>query len=258
MLSRLYNRFITSVNSIIRHIRGRNAVRCPHVSLESNHKMPDYYDEYLLKHLNKNKINLVDIGAHRGAFVKMIEERIGIANAILVEPIPACFKYLKTEFGSRYTVLNNLILDKSSENVLFHIYDYAETSSILVIKDIEEHSGIEIGLNSDINISSLTLDVLYATHLRNTQIDLLKVDVQGAEHLVLAGAEQALKQTNFAWVEVSFKQLYDNSMLFSDIYNLMVQSGFILLEISPGHRSVAKELLQADALFKNKNIPGGA
>ena len=72
--------------------------------------------------------------------------------------------------------------------------------------------------------------------------------------LVLAGAEQALKHTSFAWIEVSFKQLYDNSILFSDIYNMMAQAGFILIEISPGHRSLKGELLQADALFKNKTF----
>jgi FkbM family methyltransferase len=208
-----------------------------------------------LKHINKNKINLVDIGAHKGSFVKMIENRIGIASAILVEPIPACIEYLETEFGESYTVINKLIADKTTDNVLFHIYDYAETSSILTIKDIEEHKGIEIGLNSTLNINSTTLDELYANHLVDTQVDLLKIDVQGAEHLVLAGAEQALKQTSFVWIEVSFKQLYDDSILFSDIYNIMIQSGFILIEISPGHRSGDKELLQADALFKNKNIP---
>ena len=246
MLSKLYNRFITSMSSIIRSVCHR----------ESNPKIADHYDEYLLKHINKNKINLVDIGAHRGAFVKMIEERIGVIDAVLVEPIPACFEYLKAEFGGKYTVLNNLITDKSNENVLFHIYDFAETSSLLAIKDIEELAEVRTGSNSDVNINSLTLDVLYAKYLKDSQVDLLKIDVQGAEHLVLASAKQALKHTNFAWMEVSFKQLYDNSMLFNDIYNLMVQSGFILIEISPGHRSVEGELLQADALFKNKNILG--
>lgn len=214
MLRKLYKRFMSSVNSIIWLICGRDAVRCPPTSLESKHKMPDHYDEYLLKYLNKNKINLVDIGAHRGTFIKMIEERIGISDAILVEPIPVCFEYLKAEFGSRYTVINNLITDKATENVLFHIYDFAETSSVLTIKDIGEHEGVEIGLHSDINIGSITLDDLYTKHLKDTQIDLLKIDVQGAEHLVLEGAEQILKHTSFVWVEVSFKQLYDNSMLF--------------------------------------------
>lgn len=249
------NWFNTSLNSNMRSIFSRFEVQVSPDAIESTTQMLDHYESYLLKHINKNKINLVDIGAHRGAFVKMIEKRVGIAAAILVEPIPTCFEYLKAEFECRYTVINMLITDKTSEKVLFHMYDFAETSSVLTIKDIEELTGVETGSHSDININSITLDDLYATHLKDTQIDLLKIDVQGAEHLVLAGAEQALKQTNFVWVEVSFKQLYDDSILFSDIYNIMFKLGFILIEISPGHRSAEGELLQADALFKNKNIP---
>lgn len=254
MLSKLYKRLMTSMYSIMRNTCGEGESPCPITSLVINHKTPDHYYDYLLKHINKNKINLVDIGAHRGAFVKMIEARIGIVDAILVEPIPVCFEYLTAEFGDRYTVLNNLITDISTENVLFHIYDFAETSSVLAIKDIEELAGVETGSKSDITLGSITLDDLYTSHLVDTQIDLLKIDVQGAEHLVLAGAEQTLKHTSFVWVEVSFKQLYDNSVLFNDVYNMMILSGFILIEISPGHRSVEGELLQADALFKNISL----
>ena len=253
MLSKFYDKFIVLLNSIMRYISSGRSMPCHFSSLE-NPRGIDCYDEYLLKHINKNKISLVDIGAHRGDFVKMIEERIGISNAILVEPIPACFEYLKAEFGGRYTILNNIVIDKLTENALFHIYDFAETSSVLAIKDIKELAGVETGLNLDVNISSLTLDVLYSKYLKGRLIDLAKIDVQGAEHLVLASAGQFLKYTNFVWIEVSFKQLYDNSMLFNDIYNLMAKLGFILIEISPGHRSVEGELLQADVLFKNKTL----
>jgi len=80
---------------------------------------------------------------------------------------------------------------------------------------------------------------------------LLKIDVQGVEHLVLEGGKQALLNTSFVWMELSFKPLYIGSSVFHDIYSMMEKSGFILLELSPGHRSPINELLQADALFAN-------
>ena len=83
------------------------------------------------------------------------------------------------------------------------------------------------------------------------KIDFIKLDVQGAEHLVIQGAKKTLALTRLLWTEVSFKSLYEGSSVFDDIYAQLESKGFVLLELSPGHRATNHELLQADALFAN-------
>lgn len=70
---------------------------------------------------------------------------------------------------------------------------------------------------------------------------------------MIQGGEETLKMTSMIWIETSFKPLYENSSVFSQIYDLLNEKGFILMEISPGFRSPNGELLQVDLLFiKNK------
>jgi len=80
-------------------------------------------------------------------------------------------------------------------------------------------------------------------------VDLLKLDVQGAEHMVLHGGQNTLSKTNMVWTEVSFKRLYEGACLHMEVYDLLARSGFALFELESGFRSASGELLQADALF---------
>ena len=83
-----------------------------------------------------------------------------------------------------------------------------------------------------------------------SEIDLVKIDVQGAEHLVLFGGRESLKKIKYICIEVSLKEIYQDSYLFHDIYNFLSENNFILLEFEPVYRSANKEILQADTLFR--------
>ena len=95
---------------------------------------------------------------------------------------------------------------------------------------------------------TITLDDLFGM-FDISSADLLKIDVQGAEHLVIRGGQNALRKTERVWTEVSFKPLYESSSTFTDVYHALYELGFSLMEISHGFRGPDGELLQADALF---------
>ncbi|MEH1788133.1 MAG: FkbM family methyltransferase [Nostoc sp.] len=202
------------------------------------------------KYLPKNTpITLVDIGAHDGWFTLALDKYCGVSQGLLIEPLPHKSNNLRQIFISpTYSVLECVLSNKSGD-VELEVNEAEATSSILNIKrSLPELSAINLGKPKTIKCEAMTLDEVLCKYIFS-KIDLIKIDVQGAEHLVIKGGLETLKITNMIWIEISFKPLYEGSSVFADIYFLLTQAGFGLIEIEPGFRAPNGELLQSDALF---------
>jgi FkbM family methyltransferase len=57
-------------------------------------------------------------------------------------------------------------------------------------------------------------------------VDFIKLDVQGAELMVLQGAQRVLKDVSVVQVEVEFLELYENQPLFADVDRFLRGQGF--------------------------------
>jgi protein O-GlcNAc transferase len=57
-------------------------------------------------------------------------------------------------------------------------------------------------------------------------VDFFKLDVQGAELMVLKGGERVLKDVSVIQVEVEFLELYENQPLFADVDRFLRSQGF--------------------------------
>jgi hypothetical protein len=86
------------------------------------------------------------------------------------------------------------------------------------------------------------------------QIELLKIDVQGAEHMVLQSGQDTLKRTRLIFIEFSYKPLYEGSSTFFDLCKIMTDHQFRLVNVQPGFKAKNGELLQGDALFVNNAL----
>ncbi|MTJ32786.1 FkbM family methyltransferase [Aphanizomenon sp. UHCC 0183] len=204
-----------------------------------------------VKYLNKkHPVNVIDVGAHDGHFTQRINVYCGVKQGILIEPLPSKYKKLVDTFSEpKYSVYECVVSDTRDE-CTFNVNELGVTSSLL---DFHDSAPIldTISFKTEAQIrrkSRLLDDIFHESGISN--VDILKIDVQGAEHLVLNGAEKTLEATQMIWIEVSFKQIYQDSYLFSEIYSLLSKHNFMLVEISPGYRSGKGELLQGDALFK--------
>ena len=74
------------------------------------------------------------------------------------------------------------------------------------------------GLTGDDWLSRVLLD----------RIDLLWLDLQGAELEVLTASRKMLEVTQVCHVEVSTRRLYEGAALFDEIYDFMISEGFQL------------------------------
>lgn len=205
----------------------------------------------LINYLPQNIRCVIDVGAYDGSFYRFMCGERNVQKAILIEPQENYFAKLKAEFGNDEEVqLEQCVLLAQTGTVQFNVNTFAATSSVLPADKKLLGSEIDIS-GKTVSIIAKTLDEVAAA--TTGTIDLLKIDVQGAELDVLKGGIKTLQRTTFAWVEVSFKPLYEGSALFGDIQQFMDAQGFVMINILPGFKGKSGELLQADCLFKKHN-----
>lgn len=91
--------------------------------------------------------------------------------------------------------------------------------------------------------------------------DFLKVDVQGGDYDVIAGAERLLGTTLFVHIEVEFAELYLGQKLFPDIDSFLRAQGFELIDLVKlgwnNYRAMPSVLLRsrllwADAIYMKR------
>jgi FkbM family methyltransferase len=194
-------------------------------------------------------ITLMDIGASEGNFSFAISRLYKIKRAVLVEPIPARLPHLNTLFpDNKFEILNLAVSDKEGE-AEFYISDYDVLSSLFKIKD-DHNNHFNIGLPVKAMVKTSTLDKI-SSQSRLNEIDLIKVDVQGAEHLVLQSGLETLKRTKLVFTEFSYKPMYDGSSTFFDIYTILNHNNFRLVNVSEAYKLANGEIIQGDALFIN-------
>ncbi len=133
---------------------------------------------------------------------------------------------------------------------------------------VSRFQGFSSGLSlaATLEVETTTLDA-FAKSESIAEIDVLKVDVQGADLDVLQGGQEIIRKSTLAVVvEVEFSEVYQGQPLFSDIDQHLRTQGFVLFDlvtedgwcrlprqISPV-RSQRRpgQLLWADAIYLSK------
>jgi FkbM family methyltransferase len=94
-------------------------------------------------------------------------------------------------------------------------------------------------------VSTIALDDYYKDH---EPLDILQIDVQGAETLVLEGAVNLLNRTKAVLIEISIlKNLYKKSCTFNEILKILEKKHFHLVLVGTDFN------LTGNALFINKS-----
>ena len=86
------------------------------------------------------------------------------------------------------------------------------------------------------------------------RVRLLKLDVQGYELEVLAGAEPVLGLIDWIYTEARFNHgIYAGAPLVNDIYVYLIQRGFKLHRISNVSHDQKGDMMECDMLFERLN-----
>ena len=99
-----------------------------------------------------------------------------------------------------------------------------------------------------------TLDNVFSRFAKAGERNFLKLDVQGYENEVLAGAEESLKRFDGVISEVSLSHVYEGEWLLDEMMSYMLTNGFVLFDLADVFRDLSSgQLMQVDALFVRKH-----
>lgn len=163
----------------------------------------------------------IDVGAHLGDFSILAASKTG-GKIFACEPTPQILDLLRenialNSFSDRITIVEAAISDRIGK-VSFSLTNETEVNHLM-------HNNTKNSKNS-ITVKSITLDQL-AKMYKLTRINLLKVDVEGAEGLVFTGMKQLLSKGKIEAIlfEVN-PNLINFGSSFTSLFNLLHQHDF--------------------------------
>lgn len=193
---------------------------------------------------------IIDVGAAYGDFVKKTASIFSDASFVLVEPLEEYAESLEA-VKKTYPIKAIVSGAASAQHGEMPIHVHADLVGSSLKKEIEgEHvDGVERV------VPVTTLDAIEEEQ-QLTGPYLLKIDVQGAELDVLAGAQNVLKNTECIVLEVSlFRSMHGGADL-HDIVTYMKEKGFVAYDIASFlYRPYDNALSQVDMIFVKENGP---
>lgn len=169
---------------------------------------------------------VIQVGAHEGQeigeFIKM-----GAKTIVMVEANPSVYERLRstTEGIPNAIALHCAVSDETGTAEL-RVTSMDQSSSILPLK-LHKKYYPDIVEAGTVRVPAYTLeDLVEATGLGSMEVNILSIDVQGAELRVLRGAEETLKKIDAVNVEVNYEELYEGGAFIWEIDEFLEQRGF--------------------------------
>lgn len=177
----------------------------------------------LIRNLLKPGQTFFDIGANFGYFallagleVKANSKQIHIfeANPELTELIK---KSLSINGFTSHAVLNNVaVSDKKGTLTLSRMADLWGSSTVRKEKDIKDYKTTKDTFDKQYKVPAITIDDYVKEH-KITQVDLMKIDVEGVEDSVYRGMKKTIKANPNVKILLEFtKHAYDDPKKFLD------------------------------------------
>ena len=190
----------------------------------------------ILSKLNKNnKLQiLIDVGSHKGEYIKSINSKFSIEKIFAFEPNPEIYNILeKNIYRDNIKTFNFGISDKSG-TVSFNKNLESSSSSINNLNKESKYYKKKFLLLNFLNKKKITTRINVQVKrldqfIINNQIDivnLLKIDTEGYEFNVLKSLGNKLTKVKIIHLEHHFDDMIIKNYKLSDIHELLIKNGF--------------------------------
>jgi len=196
-----------------------------------------------LKSLGFAPAVIYDIGAYRGGWTRLASEVFPTARVVLLEA-NADHAATLAALGHHYVIAALGAAD--GDRRPFHVPRAGDvTGASLYLEKTAHYAASNLNVRA---LETVRLDTLVARE-RLPAPDLVKIDVQGAELDVLAGAAETLRGTQALIVEVSLVDYNKGGPLIADVMAALDRAGWRCADLCEVHRTAANFVLQLDLLF---------
>jgi FkbM family methyltransferase len=211
--------------------------------------IPELRRPYLLRERSIDV--LVDVGANDGTFSRQARASGFSGRIAAFEPAAEPFAAL-ARAAQDDPLLDawQLALASSEGEAVLNISANTSSSSLLELGPRHLLAAPESRYLGEQAVRTARLDDILERVIGDRSRVYLKLDVQGAELDVLAGAEELLRIAEVVDCELSLAPLYVDGARWTDVVEYLDARGFGLLWLDPVLRDPAtNELLQMDGLF---------
>ena len=184
---------------------------------------------------NKIKINyFMDVGSHKGLYTDLFIKNFKVKKALLFEPQPEIFKYIKKKYAKnkRVKAFNFAVSNINSiKNLNLNHHDLTTTLSefnkdsfYLWLK--ARLFGVKKMNYKKIKTKTIKLENILRTNNLKC-VDLLKIDTEGHEFEVLSGLGKKIKKVNYIFIEFHNDFIYQKYYP-KKIHNYLIKNNFSL------------------------------
>jgi FkbM family methyltransferase len=186
---------------------------------------------------------IYDIGAYRGGWTRAAAEVFPAAQFVLFEANRDHAGELSAS-GHRHVIA--ALGGEDGGARVFHVPRAGDvTGASLYVENTSHYAAPNLQVRE---VATARLDTLVARE-KLPAPDLVKIDVQGAELEVLAGADATLAGTSALIIEVSLVDYNKRAPLMAEVIAAVDRIGFRCVDLCEVHRTPARFVLQLDLLF---------
>ena len=222
----------------------------------------DFLNRFLIA---KSNPIIFDVGANKGQSITRYKKLFKSPVIHSFEPNIDEINVLKKKYyDDKNLFLNPFGVGEEKGNLEFNITAISGRSSFkkLIpnttwIKKRSKSINIDekIYTSKKINCKIITLDD-YASENNILNIDILKIDTQGFEDKVLAGAKKLLKENRIKLIqlELIFSEVYENPLAIYDVEKYLITNNYRLFGISNSGNLISQYLYQSDFIYISQDI----
>ncbi len=217
----------------------------PAVSGASAFGVYEPYESALFRDTITPGMTIVDIGANIGYYTVIAAGRTGeVGRVIAFEPAPENYATLQKTISANnfpHVDIHQMAIADKKGTLSLNLYESNKGKHSLV-KGSDEAKGF----STSVQVETTTLDAFLMEH-GITNVDVIKMDIEGAESLALEGMRETLRKARYMFMEFTPSAIRKVGHDPKDVLMQMRESGFTIYAIH--ERTKSKDLVVENAAF---------
>ena len=202
-----------------------------------------------------------DVGANNGQYARMLRERVGYRGLIVsFEPTPDLARELQQQAqADENWIIRDVALDRNAGRQRFNVTQDSQFSSLRQPSAFgREMFGQATIVSAEVEVQTSTVAIEFERLVgqRPFTRPYLKMDTQGHDLAVAAGAGAALARFVGIQTEAAVQKIYEDTPDISQAIAYFCKRGFELSAFVPNNEGTFPLLIETDCIFVNAAVGG--